>query len=386
MPLDRRPSAGQPLPAPRAAGCTNARVLDADDGATDGGGCPPLSSPVAEAADGTGAGGGNALATAASPLVSPTPSPEPMEVEVLPPAPRARPSSASDAPLHAVMPFDLSRVLAAVAVGGGASVASTATAAIGAEAAAETSPNTAARVGGSLGFTVATVDVEASGGDAAAHTAAESELVRVFQRSWFADLAVIGQFNLGFVLARRGADVFIIDQHAADEKYNYEALASSTPLQVQPLMGGGLPLELAADEELLAMEYAPALRASGFTLAVRPDRPPTQRLRLTSVPFSRNVVFGVEDVAEMLATVKAGATPSDGEGGVVALRPGRLRAVLASRACRKSIMIGAALGRLQMRRVLVHLAGLTHPWTCPHGRPTMRHLWDLSAPPRRAAG
>ncbi|GAB0491520.1 hypothetical protein MMPV_002774 [Pyropia vietnamensis] len=382
VPVGRRSLAGRSLPAPRAAGSTNARVLDVDDGAVDGGGGSPLSSSLVEAAGGTGVGMGGAPAVVASPPASPTPSPEPMEVEVLPPAPRSRPSSASDAPLHAVMPFDLPRVLAAVAGGGGASAASTATAAAGAEAAGVIAPNAAAGAQGSLGFTVATVDVEASGGDAAAHTAAESELVRVFQRSWFADLAVIGQFNLGFVLARRGADVFIIDQHAADEKYNYEALAASTPLQVQPLMGGGLPLELAADEELLAMEYAPALRASGFTLAVRPERPPTQRLRLTSVPFSRNVVFGVEDVAEMLATVKAGATPSDGEGGVVALRPGRLRAVLANRACRKSIMIGAALGRLQMRRVLVHLAGLTHPWTCPHGRPTMRHLWDLSAPPR----
>lgn len=288
------------------------------------------------------------------------------------------------------MSFDLDRVLAAVAAGGAAAAgpapAAATAAGPAASAAAATVAADAAAVGGSLGFTVATVDVEASGGDAASHVAAETELVRVFQRAWFADLAVIGQFNLGFVVARRGADVFIIDQHAADEKYNYEALAAATPLQVQPLMGGGLPLELAADEELLAMEYAPALRASGFTLAVRPGRPPTQRLRLTSVPFSRNVVFGVEDVAEMLATVKAGATPADGEGGVVALRPARLRAVLASRACRKSIMIGAALGRLQMRRVLVHLAGLTHPWTCPHGRPTMRHLWDLSASPRRAVG
>ncbi|OSX76267.1 hypothetical protein BU14_0200s0022 [Porphyra umbilicalis] len=137
-------------------------------------------------------------------------------------------------------------------------------------------------------------------------------------------------------------------------------------------------MELAADEELLAMEFAPALAASGFTLSIRPSRPPTQRLRLTSVPFSRNVVFGVDDVVEMLGAVKAGATPTDGEGGAVALRPARWRAVLASRACRKSVMIGAALGRAQMTRVLVHLAGLSHPWTCPHGRPTMRHLWDLS--------
>ncbi len=35
---------------------------------------------------------------------------------------------------------------------------------------------------------------------------------------------VIGQFNLGFILARLGQDVFIIDQHAADEKRTFEKL------------------------------------------------------------------------------------------------------------------------------------------------------------------
>ena len=32
------------------------------------------------------------------------------------------------------------------------------------------------------------------------------------------------QFNLGFIIARIGADVFILDQHACDEKYNFETL------------------------------------------------------------------------------------------------------------------------------------------------------------------
>jgi DNA mismatch repair protein PMS2 len=54
--------------------------------------------------------------------------------------------------------------------------------------------------------------------------AAERELERVFDKSEFGDMEVIGQFNLGFILARLGRDVFIIDQHAADEKRTFERL------------------------------------------------------------------------------------------------------------------------------------------------------------------
>jgi DNA mismatch repair protein PMS2 len=56
----------------------------------------------------------------------------------------------------------------------------------------------------------------------------------------------------------------------------------------------------------------------------------------------------------------------------------RLNAVFASRACRQAIMIGTALERQTMRRVVAQLAQLDAPWSCPHGRPTLRHLVDLA--------
>jgi DNA mismatch repair protein PMS2 len=37
-------------------------------------------------------------------------------------------------------------------------------------------------------------------------------------------MAAVGQFNLGFIIARLGADLFIVDQHASDEKANFERL------------------------------------------------------------------------------------------------------------------------------------------------------------------
>lgn len=49
-------------------------------------------------------------------------------------------------------------------------------------------------------------------------------------------MEVIGQFNLGFILVKHGPDIFIVDQHATDEKYNFEDLEKNTVLQTQKLI------------------------------------------------------------------------------------------------------------------------------------------------------
>jgi DNA mismatch repair protein PMS2 len=48
-----------------------------------------------------------------------------------------------------------------------------------------------------------------------AEAGAESELERVFAKADFRRMRVVGQFNLGFVVARLGRDLFIVDQHAS---------------------------------------------------------------------------------------------------------------------------------------------------------------------------
>ncbi|KAK9891927.1 hypothetical protein WA026_017411 [Henosepilachna vigintioctopunctata] len=58
-------------------------------------------------------------------------------------------------------------------------------------------------------------------------------------------------------------------------------------------------------------------------------------------------------------------------------RPSRLRAMFASRACRKSVMIGKSLSNKDMKQLIVHMGEIDQPWNCPHGRPTIRHLINL---------
>ncbi|XP_062444681.1 mismatch repair endonuclease PMS2 isoform X2 [Rhea pennata] len=60
---------------------------------------------------------------------------------------------------------------------------------------------------------------------------AEDELRKEISKEMFAKMEIIGQFNLGFIIAKLNSDLFIIDQHATDEKYNFEMLQQNTVLQ-----------------------------------------------------------------------------------------------------------------------------------------------------------
>lgn len=211
---------------------------------------------------------------------------------------------------------------------------------------------------------------------------AEEKLSLKISKSDFSTMRIVGQFNLGFILAVRNAttpdedddELFIIDQHASDEKYNFERLQATTTIQSQRLVQPKT-LDLTAVDEEIIMEHAAALERNGFVVAVDAsgDRPVGGRCRLLSLPVSRETTFSVADLEELVYLL--GENPSGSATTVP--RPGKVRKMLAMRACRSSIMIGRALGRRQMEKVVRHMGEMEKPWNCPHGRPTMRHLCGL---------
>uniref|UniRef100_T1H987 MutL_C domain-containing protein n=1 Tax=Rhodnius prolixus TaxID=13249 RepID=T1H987_RHOPR len=142
---------------------------------------------------------------------------------------------------------------------------------------------------------------------------AEQELSKEITKDMFAKMDIIGQFNLGFIISRLCSDLFIIDQHATDEKYNFETLQKSAP---------------------------------------------TKRILLTAVPMSRNWVFGKEDIDELIFMLEDSPHTN--------CRPSRVRSMFASRACRKSVMIGSALSIQEMKRLVKHMGEIEHPWATVH--------------------
>ncbi|KAG0346228.1 Mismatch repair endonuclease pms2 [Podila humilis] len=268
---------------------------------------------------------------------------------------------------------------------------------------------------------------------------AQKSLSRVISKSDFTRMKILGQFNRAFIVARLdsyasetteksvddddnnnngvdddmatskstkrteprliSSDIFVIDQHASDEKYNFEILQAKTVFSTQKLFQPK-SLYLTAQEELVVLDHMKMLNKNGFYLDYDPDAPVSHRLKLVTLPVSERVVFDIQDFEELVFLLSQQAASLDGGmcdnyekesqngdcggggGGTTApekmVRCSKVRNLFASRACRRSVMIGHVLNHSQMKRIVRHMGEIDQPWNCPHGRPTMRHLLDLA--------
>nr|CCC93204.1 mismatch repair protein [Trypanosoma congolense IL3000] len=195
----------------------------------------------------------------------------------------------------------------------------------------------------------------------------EKELKLHLDKCSFKDMVVHGQFNHGFIVTSLGDNIFVIDQHAADEKFNYENLMSRYVAKPQPLISPvAVPMEPQTVD--LAIDNSDELQRHGFIVRRGED---DNRLLVHSVPVLPYEVVKPHDVMELLNQLTLYG---------VINRP--MRCVwhsMATKACRSSIMIGTVLSEKTMRSVVSRLSELEQPWNCPHGRPTLRHIARISS-------
>ncbi|KAL7979226.1 hypothetical protein Chor_015250 [Crotalus horridus] len=157
---------------------------------------------------------------------------------------------------------------------------------------------------------------------------AEDELRKEISKEMFAKMDIVGQFNLGFIIAKLKSDLFIIDQHATDEKYNFEMLQEDTVLQGQKLIKPQ-NLNLTAVSESILMDNLEIFQKNGFDFVVDENA----KLKGMDVELSTLLLL--------------------------------------------QVMIGTALTAGEMKKLITHMGEIEHPWNCPHGRPTIRHLANL---------
>lgn len=221
----------------------------------------------------------------------------------------------------------------------------------------------------------------------------EERLSLTVSKSDFDRMRIIGQFNLGFILAVRPAsnkdssstpstlsnsdELFIIDQHASDEKINFERLTNTTIIAPQPLVHPH-PLDLTAVEEEIILSYPSAFAANGFQLATNTsgEVPVGKRCRLLGLPVSKEMTFTVSDLEELIVLLNESSLSPEQANSIP--RPEKVQRMLAMRACRSSVMIGKTLTKRQMKGIVEKMGEIDKPWNCPHGRPTMRHLASLA--------
>jgi DNA mismatch repair protein PMS2 len=219
----------------------------------------------------------------------------------------------------------------------------------------------------------------------------EERLALIVSKDDFSNMRVVGQFNLGFILAVRASsaanesksntrnadELFIVDQHASDEKYNFEKLQAETVVGQQRLVRPK-QLDLTAVEEEILIENSLALEKNGFLVHIdtSEDELVGQRCKLIGLPLSKEVTFGLEDLEELLHVLAE--SPGLSQSSIVP-RPSKVRKMFAMRACRSSIMIGKTLTEGKMKTVISNMGDIDKPWNCPHGRPTIRHLMTLNS-------
>lgn len=191
-------------------------------------------------------------------------------------------------------------------------------------------------------------------------TSAPAEIHKKIEKRDFSRMEVVGQFNSGFILCALSEEeqitFLIVDQHASDEIQNFEKLERSVQLKRQLLINN-VPLDLSPVDAFLVESNAETFRRNGFLLHGN---------ELATVPVYGDTIFDVNDFHSLVENIKCGKLCFD-----------RLRNIIASKACRASIMIGEALDYRKMCSVVRNLSTLRSPWRCPHGRPVFKilHVW-----------
>jgi DNA mismatch repair protein MutL len=191
-------------------------------------------------------------------------------------------------------------------------------------------------------------------------TGAEATPETSFER--LPDLRVLGQLHETYVVAETAAGLVLIDQHAADERVNYERLRRE--------LGGGaqsqaladpVDLELTAREAALFEEYGDALAELGF----RAERTDDRTVAVRAVP----AVFDATLEPDLLRDALTAFVDDAREGAetVEAVTD----AILADLACYPSITGNTSLHEGSVVELLEALDDCENPWACPHGRPVI---------------
>ena len=99
------------------------------------------------------------------------------------------------------------------------------------------------------------------------NSSAEKELTKNISKDMFKRMEILGQFNLGFIIAKLDNDLFIIDQHASDEKFNFEDQQRNTTIKSQRLI---VPqkLGLTAANEVILMDNVKYFKRTDLILSL----------------------------------------------------------------------------------------------------------------------
>jgi DNA mismatch repair protein MutL len=181
-------------------------------------------------------------------------------------------------------------------------------------------------------------------------------------------MRVLGQFDGTYLVAETPDGLALVDQHAADERVNYERLrATFAEGTTSQRLADPVELELTAGESATFAATRDALAELGFEgELVAGDDADRRRLRVRAVPAVFDATIPPERLTDVLGSVVGGDPAATVE--ELADR------FLADLACYPSITGNTSLTEGSVTALLSALDDCENPYACPHGRPVVIEL------------
>ncbi|SCW29195.1 DNA mismatch repair protein MutL [Paenibacillus tianmuensis] len=175
----------------------------------------------------------------------------------------------------------------------------------------------------------------------------------------FPKLHPIGQLHGTYIVAQNEEGLFLIDQHAAHERINYEHYYEKfgNPAEASQELLVPLTLEFTAIEAAKLADRLPQLEQAGVYLEPFGGASFLVRAYPHWLPSGEEQAL-IEEMIEWLLGEKK------------QIDIGKLRekaAIMCS--CKASIKANQSIGLLEIETLLDRLAACRNPYTCPHGRP-----------------
>jgi len=178
-------------------------------------------------------------------------------------------------------------------------------------------------------------------------------------------LRILGQIHETYVVAEAPDGLVLIDQHAADERVNYERLKAvfADGADAQAL-AEPVRIELTAREAALFEEFVDDLSEIGF----RAERAGDREVAVTAVPAVFDAALDPDLLRDALSALVDDAAAGDEP---VADAVDEL---LADLACYPSVTGNTSLTEGRVVDLLDRLDDCENPYACPHGRPVVIRL------------
>lgn len=178
-------------------------------------------------------------------------------------------------------------------------------------------------------------------------------------------LRVIGQLHNCYIIAEGDKGLYIIDQHAAQERYHYEVIRDKILAgknDTQPLL---IPLTI--ETTVSAVTQLKELNQAMKYIGIQLESFGETTLLCRELPSWMQEIEEKEFIQDMIDVWE-----KDKE---ISLEKFRKHAI-ATMACHSSIRFNRNLTLEEMKRVIEDLGKCEQPFHCPHGRPTLICIED----------